>query len=87
MASPFATPNLNWEYENLSEAFRSFKLYCCLIFDGPFSKKPEKERVTYLLLWFCGLDEEDVTFTTDGVGTTRMKNTASTWYGNDLNCT
>ena len=51
MASPFATPNLNWESENLPEAFRSFKQYCCLIFDGPCSKKPKKEQVTYLLLW------------------------------------
>ena len=51
MAQPFAAPNLNREFDNLPEAFRSFKQYCCLIFDGPFSKKPEKERVTYLLLW------------------------------------
>ena len=50
-ASGFNTPTLNRSSDNLSEAFRSFKQYCELIFDGPFSKKSAKEQVTFILLW------------------------------------
>ena len=50
-SSGFATPSLNWSSPNLPEAFRSFRQYSTLIFDGPFANKTEKEKVTYLLLW------------------------------------
>ena len=50
-ASGFATPLLSWNSPNLPEAFRSFRQYSTLIFDGPFANKSEKEKVTYLLLW------------------------------------
>ena len=50
-ATGFATPSLSWSSSNLPDAFRSFRQYCQLIFDGPFAAKSEKEKVTYLLLW------------------------------------
>ena len=31
--------------------FPSFRQYCELIFNGPFAKKGQSERVTYILLW------------------------------------
>ena len=49
-SSGFSTPSLNWS-SPLPEAFRSFRQYSTLIFDGPFANKTEKEKVTYLLLW------------------------------------
>ena len=57
-ASGFTTPSLSWTSTNLPDAFRSFRQYCQLIFDGPFASKSEKEKVTYLLLWIGrhGLD-------------------------------
>ena len=48
--SGFATPSLDWDSPNIPDAFRSFRQYCLLIFDGPYSAKTEQE-VTYLLLW------------------------------------
>ena len=61
MASGFQPPMLIWSSDNLSDAFRSFEQYCSLIFEGPFSAKTEKEKVTYLLLWIGhhGLDVYD----------------------------
>ena len=49
---------LNWSSDNLPDPFCSFEQYCSLIFEGPFSAKTEKEKVTYLLLWIGrhGLD-------------------------------
>ena len=35
----------------LPNAFRSFRQYCNLIFEGPYSTKSEREKVTFLLLW------------------------------------
>ena len=51
MSSGFATPSLNWEAPDLPNAFRSFRQYCNLIFEGPYSAKSERETVTFLLLW------------------------------------
>ena len=61
MASGFQPPMLIWSSDNLSDAFRTFEQYCSLIFEGPFSAKTEKEKVTYLLLWIGhhGLDVYD----------------------------
>ena len=42
---------MNWETHDLPSAFRSFRQYCDLIFEGPYAKKTEREKVTYLLLW------------------------------------
>ena len=49
--SGFAPPSLSWSSTNLPEAYRSFRQYTTLIFDGPFANKTEKEKVTYLLIW------------------------------------
>ena len=51
MSSGFATPSLNWETPDIPNAFRSFRQYCNLIFEGPYSAKSEREKVTFLLLW------------------------------------
>ena len=58
MSSGFATPSLNWEVPDLPNAFRSFRQYCNLIFEGPYSAKSEREKVTFLLLWIVrhGID-------------------------------
>ena len=53
-ASGFATSSLSWNCPNLPEAFRSFRQYSTLIFDGPFANKSEKEKVLSLLLWIGG---------------------------------
>ena len=58
-ASGFSTPSLSWNSPNLPEAFRSFRQYSTLIFDGPFANKSEKEKVTYLLLWI-GIHGRDI---------------------------
>ena len=47
----FSPPSMNWEAPNVAEEFRRFKQYCELIFDGPFSKKSKKERISFILLW------------------------------------
>ena len=49
--SGFAPPSLSWSSTNLPEAYRSFRQYTTLIFDGRFANKTEKEKVTYLLIW------------------------------------
>ena len=51
MSSGFASPSLNWETPDLPNAFRSFRQYCNLIFEGPYSANSEREKVTFLLLW------------------------------------
>ena len=50
----FSPPSLNWETQNVAEEFRRFKQYCELIFDGPFSNKSKKERISFILLWIGG---------------------------------
>ena len=50
MSLGFATPSLNWEAPDLPNAFRSFRQYCNLIFEGPYSTKSKREKVTFLLL-------------------------------------
>lgn len=44
-------PHMDWNDTNLPTAFKTFKQYCQLIFNGPLSKKEEKEKATYILLW------------------------------------
>ena len=51
MSSGFATQLLKWEVPDLPNAFRSFRKYCNLIFEGPYSAKSEREKVTFLSLW------------------------------------
>ena len=52
---------LNGSSDNLPDVSLSFEQYCSVIFEGPFSAKTEKEKVTYLLLWIGrnGLDVYD----------------------------
>jgi len=50
-ASGFTPPSFNWESSDLPDELDRFKQYCELIFQGPFSDKNEKEKVSYTLLW------------------------------------
>ena len=50
----FSPPSMNWEAPNVAEEFRRFKQYCELIFDGSFSNKSKKERISFILLWIGG---------------------------------
>ena len=43
---------MDWNGSDLPTAFKSFKQYCQLIFDGPLNQKEEKVKATYILLWF-----------------------------------
>ena len=51
-------PSIDWDADDLPNAFRRFKQYCELIFKGPLSAKTEAQHVNYLLLWVgqTGLD-------------------------------
>ena len=51
MATGFTPPTMNWNASDVPDEFNSFKQYCNLIFDGPFLKKTEKEKASYILLW------------------------------------
>ena len=44
-------PELNWESDNLKEAWTRFKSHANLMFDGPLSGKSEKIKCAYLLIW------------------------------------
>ena len=44
-------PQVDWNGSDLPTAFKSFKQYCQLIFDGPLNQKEEKVKATYILLW------------------------------------
>ena len=43
-------PQMDWNGSDLPTAFKSFKQYCQLIFDGPLNQK-EKVTATYILRW------------------------------------
>ena len=49
--SGFSVPSMNWDSDNLPDTFASFRQYCELIFDGPYSSKSDSEKAAYLLLW------------------------------------
>jgi hypothetical protein len=51
MATGFTPPTMNWNASDIPDEFNSFKQYCNLVFDGPFLKKTEKEKASYILLW------------------------------------
>ena len=44
-------PQMEWNDSDLTTAFKSFKQYCQLIFDGPLNTKEDKVKATYILLW------------------------------------
>ena len=44
-------PQMEWNDSDLPTAFKSFKQYCQLIFDGPLNTKEDKVKATYILLW------------------------------------
>ena len=44
-------PQMEWNDSDLPTAFKSFKQYCQLIFDGPLNMKEDKVKETYMLLW------------------------------------
>ena len=45
-------PHMEWESQNLPEAWRRFKQHVELVFAGPFQKRKEKEKkCAYLMLW------------------------------------
>ena len=45
------SPHIDREASNLPEAWGKFKLHVDLMFSGPFKKKGEDEKCSYLLLW------------------------------------
>lgn len=45
------SPRMDWDASNLPEAWRKFKLHVELMFSGPFKKKGEDEKCSYLLIW------------------------------------
>ena len=47
----FEPPSMDWNASSVPAEFASFKQTCDLVFDGPYSGKSEKEKVSYLLLW------------------------------------
>lgn len=49
--SGIAPPCMEWSSRDPPTAFSSFRHYCELIFSGPFNKKSDQEKVTYILLW------------------------------------
>ena len=44
-------PSMRWDDTNLPEAFEKFVRHANLVFIGPLADKPEKEKLSYLLLW------------------------------------
>ena len=51
-------PHIDWNDTDLPTAWKTFKQYCQLIFNGPLNKKEEKEKVTNILIW---IGEEGLT--------------------------
>ena len=45
------TPRLEWDSENLPEAWKKFQQHVILMFDGPLTKLEEGQKLAYLLLW------------------------------------
>ena len=54
----FTPPCMNWQAQDLPDEFARFKQYCNLIFQGPYSKKADEEKASFILLWIgrCGID-------------------------------
>ena len=47
----FTPPCMNWEAQDLPDEFARFKQYCNLVFQGPYNKKPDEEKASFILLW------------------------------------
>ena len=50
-AAGFKPPSFDWDSDNLPDELARFKQYCELVFQGPFHKKLDKEKASYILLW------------------------------------
>lgn len=50
-AAGFTPPTMNWQASDINEELATFKQYCNLVFHGPFSKKNNSEKSSYILLW------------------------------------
>ena len=56
------SPHMDWDSINLPVAWRKFKLHVELMFKGPFKKRTEEEKCSYLLLW-VGEKGRDIYYT------------------------
>lgn len=50
-AAGVPAPRMDWESQNLPNAWREFKQHVKLLFSEPFRRKEETEKCSYLLLW------------------------------------
>ncbi|KAI2650239.1 Retrovirus-related Pol polyprotein from transposon 17.6 [Labeo rohita] len=50
-AAGVPAPRMDWESQNLPDTWRKFKQHVELMFSGPFCRKEEAEKCSYLLLW------------------------------------
>ena len=44
-------PVMDWDAQNLNEAWKKFKQHAELVFTGPLNGKTEQEKISYLLIW------------------------------------
>ena len=51
MAAGFTPPVINWSATDITDEFQTFKQCCTLIFTGPFSKRTDAEKASFILLW------------------------------------
>ena len=84
MVTGFTPPTMNWNASDIPDEFNSFKQYCNLLSDGPFLKKTEKEKASYILLWIGrqGVDIDN-SFVWDNGRTSRTKRSPKP-YGRNM---
>ena len=44
-------PSMNWESNDLTNAWKTFSTHVDFMFKGPLKEKEEEERCAYLMIW------------------------------------
>ena len=80
MESTVPSPVMNWNSENLPDAWKRFRQHADLMFSGPLLSKSEAEKVSYLLIW-VGEKGRDIHNTFSNI-TEQNRDKLKTYYTN-----
>ena len=80
MESTVPSPVMNWNSENLPDAWKRFRQHADLMFSGPLLSKSEAEKVSYLLIW-VGEKGRDIHNTFSNI-TEQNRDKLETYYTN-----
>ena len=80
MESTVPSPMMNWNSENLPDAWKRFRQHADLMFSGPLLSESEAEKVSYLLIW-VGEKGRDIHNTFSNI-TEQNRDKLETYYTN-----